>query len=168
MTETARTWYLLSSSCVVLLALLSVLLLGLFRSEVNRLFGPTAFDVMLGTEMGAIGALISIITRSNKLLVNVSAGKIVHYLEGAARIIVGMLGALLVALAVKADIFFGVINSSKDPLAILLTICTVAGASERIVPSLIKQVEGMVKKQDDETGSKSKDGRHETVQKGNE
>jgi len=168
MTERARMWCLLSSSCVVLLALISILLLWIFKTDITNRFGTTAFDVVLGTQMGAIGALISIITRSNKMLVNVSAGKTIHYLEGTARIIVGMLGALLVALAIKANIFFGMINSSENTLAVLLTVCTVAGASERIVPSIIKQVEGIVEKQDDEVNLQSKDSKVETDQNPND
>jgi len=52
-----------------------------------------------------------------------------------------MLGALLIGLAIKSEIFFSVLNSAANPLPVFLTVCTVAGASERIVPSLIKKVE---------------------------
>lgn len=93
---------------------------------------------------------------------NISAGKQVHCLEAVARVIVGMLGALLVALAVKADMLLGMINSSKEPFALLLTVCFVAGASERIVPSLIKQVEGMIEKKGDKTVLRKETGQHET------
>jgi hypothetical protein len=59
-----------------------------------------------------------------------------HHLEGAFRIMVGTLGALLVALAIRA----GLIVQVKQ-LSAIMVMCMVAGASERLVPSFIEQVE---------------------------
>jgi hypothetical protein len=147
MTERARTWFLVSSSGVTLLAVIGMLIVGLLRSGVIDRFGTTGYDVLLGTGMGAIGALISIIVRTNKLPVSMSAGRLIACLEAAARVVVGMLGGLLIALAIKSEIFFSVLNTASNPLAVLLTVCTVAGASERIVPSLVKKVEGMTEEE---------------------
>lgn len=154
MTEAARKWYLSTSSLVTLVAIIGMFLIALLHSRVTDFIGPTGYDVLLGTGMGAIGALISVITRSNKLFVSLSAGRTIHRLEAGARVIVGMLGALLIALAVKSEIFFSVLNTASNPLAVLLTVCTVAGASERIVPSLIKKVENITEEEKAKNGSK--------------
>jgi hypothetical protein len=63
-----------------------------------------------------------------------------HQTEGLARVIIGAVGAALVALAIKA----GMLLSSVQPqhaFATLLVFCMVAGISERLVPSLVERVE---------------------------
>jgi hypothetical protein len=141
MAEMARKWYLISSFIYTGIYILAILI-ALNAGNYNDLWS----HIFHGTAMGALGALISIITRSEKIYVNISAGKYLHFLETAARIVVGILGGVLAALAVKADILLGIFKSSKEPLALLLIVCFVAGASERFVPSIIKHVEGMIEK----------------------
>jgi hypothetical protein len=53
---------------------------------------------------GSCGALLSVIWRSGQLKFDSSAGEILHYLEGASRILAGALSGVLVALAVKSRI----------------------------------------------------------------
>lgn len=148
-TETARIWYLSASLLVTLSLLLFVLLTWIFQDIFISRFGWLTLEAILAIWMGALGALISVVSRSNKLSVNVSAGRTIHYVEGATRIVFGMLGALLVILAVKGDLLLGVIASSPNSFFALLAVCLAAGASERIAPSIIKQVEGLVEKGED-------------------
>jgi hypothetical protein len=147
MTETARLWYLRSSGATALVAAVIATLLWLFRYPAQNYLGNLTFQLLISSALGGIGALLSILSRSSKIPVNSSAGEIVHYVEGAMRIVIGILAALLLALAIKSNVVLGIINSSGDPFAFLLTACFVAGASERIAPGLIKQVEGMVSDQ---------------------
>jgi hypothetical protein len=53
-----------------------------------------------------------------------------------------MTGGLFVALCVKGNIVLGVINATDKKLAVLLVLAGFAGASERLVPNMIKKVEG--------------------------
>jgi len=152
MAEKARKWYLISSFAYTGIYLL-VMLIVLHAGTYDDLWS----HILPGTTMGALGALVFIVSRSQQLFVNISAGQTLHFLESAARIIVGILGGLLAALAVKADILLGIFESSKEPLALLLILCFVAGASERLVPSLIKHVEGMMEKEKKEPGSKQEE-----------
>jgi hypothetical protein len=142
--ERARVWYLSAS----LVATLPVIIFGFFLWK-YRLgiasyfgFGEGAIHVLLGATMGALGALISVLLRSDKLEIDVSAGPPVHYFEGAVRILLGMTAGLLFSLAVKSDVLLSAINRSEKALTILLVIALIAGASERLLPSLIKQLEG--------------------------
>ena len=71
-----------------------------------------------------------------------SAGPRIHYWEGACRAIAGMIGGLLIGLAIKANLILGILNDqSSNGLAALLGMCMVAGISERLVPSFIRHVE---------------------------
>jgi hypothetical protein len=57
-----------------------------------------------------------------------------------------MAGGVLLALAVKSNLVLGTVNASDKSLVLLLAIAVVAGASERVVPDLIKKVEGTIAK----------------------
>jgi len=142
--ETARGWYLVTACEIVALALATAIGVWLFRGHLERSVGRDAFEVALGGLVGALGAFISLLIRLAKpegIKVDAGAGAAIHRLESAARMTAGMAGALLAALAVKADLFLGLTKSSEHHLAFLMLTCVVAGTSERFVPGLIKQME---------------------------
>jgi hypothetical protein len=151
-TERARRWFIAAAAASTCVALLSILLLWIFRDGVSSRIGITAFEVAIATGTGSLGALISVVLRLHKLNVDAFAGKGVHYFEGVMRVLGGMAGALLVGLAIKSGLILGTINSSEKSLTLLLAVSIVAGASERIVPNLIKQVEGTMFKSDPDPG----------------
>jgi hypothetical protein len=45
-------------------------------------------------------------------------------------------------IAVKNDVLLGAINNAAHPLPLLLLVSIVAGSSERLLPNLIRQLEG--------------------------
>jgi len=122
-----------------------------------------AHFVTLDLAQNRAGALISVISRTQSISMDVATGRLVYYIEGAARILLGMLGAFLIALSVKANLILGVVNNTKDyEFPFLLLLCMVAGASERLVPNLIRQVESSVsietsrRSDEEEKGNKEK------------
>lgn len=152
-TERARKWFISAIAISTGVALTGILLLWIFRNGAIARIGATALELAIATGAGALGALISVVLRLSKLNVDAFAGKEVHYFEGVMRAIGGMAGALLIGLAIKSGLILGTINSSENSLILLLAVSIVAGASERIVPNLIKQVEGTMFKS--ETDSQS-------------
>ncbi|MDT5063468.1 MAG: hypothetical protein QOH63_3927 [Acidobacteriota bacterium] len=143
-TEHARTWYISAAAAVSAFALVCGFIFWLLRDWIQGRIGLVAFAVLLGASAGSLGALISIISRMGKIDIDALAGKRIHYFEGGVRIIAGMAGAILVTLAVKANILLGALDSAEKSLPLLLVVAMVAGASERIVPNLIKTVEGTI------------------------
>lgn len=139
--EISWQWYFLSATKLTSGLILCFVIFWLFRDNVNAVIGNAAFEVGLGTICGALGALLSVISRSNRLIMDANAGKRLHQLEGLSRIGAGLIGALLVALLIKAGVILGGAHFSGNPLALLLASCMVAGASERLVPSLIVSFE---------------------------
>lgn len=132
-TEVAKRWYLVGAGLAALVSVLLVLVLGLWNQPLRAL---PYFNVMVGTAFGGLGAWLSIIQRSRTAGLDVAAGPMLHYLEGAFRIMAGSLGALLVAMAIRAGLFIQV-----ERISVLIVICMVAGVSERLVPSFIEQME---------------------------
>lgn len=139
--EISWKWYFLSAMKLTAILVVCFAILWLLRDFVRACVGAAAFEVIIGTICGAVGALLSVMSRSNRLIMDANAGKVLHQLEGLSRIGAGLIGALLVALSIKAGIIFGGTSFMGNPLALLLAFCIVAGASERLVPSLIATFE---------------------------
>lgn len=101
------------------------------------------FEIIIGALTGGVGALFFVVQRSNKILMDPAAGRWIHYLESCSRILAGVLGAFLIALAIKENILLGVTTdlSPSNSFIILLVLCFCAGASERLVPGFIKKIE---------------------------
>jgi len=138
-TEIARRWYLEGAAWASLLAAIVSIFLVFGGDLIPAAIGPMGSprnSVLLGSFAGGLGAWLSVIQRSRLTALDITAGAGMHYLEGIFRIMIGVLGALIVALAIKANIIGHV-----DQLAASLLLCMVAGVSERIVPSLIEQIE---------------------------
>jgi len=139
--ERARVWYLSASFSVAIMALLIAWALWMLRVRVTLSLGDQGLDIAIGALFGSLGALVSILERLPRIQVEASAGRLVHFLEGGGRVLMGMAGGFVAALAVNADLLFAITKSSGHHRALLLMICISAGASERFLPGLIKQVE---------------------------
>lgn len=168
--ERARIWYLSATLSAAMLMLLGGLLLWINRQKVLTLLSveESFIEVMLGAAMGSLGALISVLLRSDDLKIDVSAGARVHYFEGAMRVLVGATAGLVFALSIKSNILLGAINKSERTITILLVITIIAGVSERLLPSLIKQLEGTLVGQIAEVEITTKDGQEEGAEGGGE
>ena len=136
-TENARKWYLIGSGtmCVGFLAI--AILLLFMRAKVVSGAWQQFIEVFAPATLASLGALISIASRTERINIEPVAGQRIHAFEGAVRVIVGVIGALFVAISIKADILLGIFHSLSQPFLALVVACMVAGASERLVPSLI-------------------------------
>jgi hypothetical protein len=136
--ERARMWYLASSLAVTIVSFAIGVVVWLMNDGVDAGVQALAQSV----PFGALGAAISIITRTSKITLDAAAGALIHFVEGAARVVVGLVGALMLTLAVKSNLIIGfapLVNG--DIHFFLIVLCFAAGASERIVPTLIQRVE---------------------------
>lgn len=139
--EKAWFWYYSSAFSLTTLSIVLFLAGWIYRVELMSIYGMTSFQVTLGALVGAAGALLSTLSRSNRLVTDANAGVFLHILEGASRVVAGLIGALLIALGIKAGLLFGAIEIQGSEFAALLVFCLIAGASERFIPSLITKVE---------------------------
>jgi hypothetical protein len=105
-TEVARRWYLMGSGAAALVSALAILALGLWflLGALDTEFGKGVYNTLMGASMGGLGAWLFVIQRSRNAELDVAAGPTMHRLEGAFRIMVGSLGAMLVALAIRAGL----------------------------------------------------------------
>jgi len=116
----------------------------------SRIANPQLLDalaILAGTMMGGIGAFLSISGRAESIRLDPVAGERIHRIEGMVRVAVGLLGALFLALAIKANLILGLSQTWPHPLLALLIFCIVAGATERLVPGLIKNMESSLSRE---------------------
>ncbi|MGD7291098.1 hypothetical protein ACQCP0_19080 [Ralstonia pseudosolanacearum] len=142
--EVSWHWYFQASYYVTLGFAILFAAAWLLRDWIRAGIGTEAFEVILGGSCGSFGALLFATARSDRLILDANAGRRLHRLEGLSRIGAGVIGALVVALAIKAGLILGGTTFPGNKLALLLCFCLVAGASERLVPSLIATFEKTV------------------------
>jgi hypothetical protein len=80
-----------------------------------------------------------VLTRLGTNSLDPSAGERLHSLEGGARVVAGAIGAVFAQLAVQLSLILGVLKGFGLPA--LMFVALVAGASERLVPTIIKKTE---------------------------
>jgi hypothetical protein len=87
--EHARYWYLSAAALATALLLLVSLVLWIERAQIVSHVGQGLFDIFVAFGVGTVGALLSTFSRVAKLPLNPSAGRRLHYFEGAAHIVLG-------------------------------------------------------------------------------
>jgi hypothetical protein len=141
MAEMARIWYLSAAGLFAMIAVGGMVVAWLNRAFLSSLFTPSAIEVVLCSGFGAVGAFMSLLTRSANIRVAAGAGRKIHYVEALSRVAAGAVGAVFVSLAVKANLLLGALNAPDSDSTLLYLLCLVSGASERLVPGLIARVE---------------------------
>lgn len=149
--ELARSWYLATGAGLTGAVSVVGILVWLCREPIRQIVGDVVFWLTISAVAGAAGAFLSIIMRMGKATVDSSAGKSLHQLECLSRIVAGMLSAVLVGLAVYAEVIFPVFRKSSNPYAFLVFVAVIAGASERLAPSLIESFEKQGARQPNQT-----------------
>lgn len=139
--ELSWRWYFSASYRTSGIVVIIFSIMWVFRNFIIDKIGVNATEVTLGALCGPLGALISATSRANRLVMDANAGKQMHQFEGLSRIGVGAVGALFVALSIKGGLIMGGVTFSGSPLALMLALCVAAGASERLVPSLVTAFE---------------------------
>jgi hypothetical protein len=137
--ETSRRWYLASTASAALVAVMTALLVWVFRVQVTRILDSTGFWLILCSLSGALGTMLSVIQRSGKLNFDACAGKVLHWFEGVSRVAAGSISAVIVTMAVRSDIVLGAFAKGGHMNLICLLAAIVAGTGERFAGSIISK-----------------------------
>jgi len=140
--DKSRFLYLKASGLITLIAISFGSLSWLFRDLIINIIGITAFYLWLSFLIGSLGAYLSITLRMGKTNLDYHATKKLHYMEGTTKVFAGMISGLLVALCIKAGILLPVFEKVGSTHLAMVIGGLIAGASERLAPSLIRKIEG--------------------------
>lgn len=143
--KTSWGWYFGSSLLASCTFYVMLIILWSCREYFRGRIGFVAVDVLFGAFSGAIGAMVSVVFRSTKLVFNANIDKKIHFMEGIGRVVAGVSGGLLTSLLFKSGFIFIGSSVLKNEMAFMLSLSIVAGASERLVPNLIGKLENKVK-----------------------
>ena len=137
--ENARVWYLSASAITVVVVGFVIMALLLGRGFLHLSDGT--ITVIGGLGGGALGAFLSILLRTESVPKDISAGRRLYSCDAVSKIVAGMIGALLVVLGIQAKFFLGNLDTTSAQMSLVMLFSIVAGASERLIPSLISKVE---------------------------
>ncbi len=137
-----RLLYIISSLSFTLTISLFIFLIFAFRNSIITNLNRSAYEIIITSLFGGLGAFISVFFRSNNYEPDISLGRSVHILDGVLRNFYGCIAGLFIILGIKSNIIMGFLNKNQESLILFCFIALVAGASESLIPSLIKQVEG--------------------------
>jgi hypothetical protein len=133
--ELARRWYLFGSFAAAAVAII-LATLAWFCCRNRTPPSDVAGDILAVGFGGALGAMLSILLRVGNAPLDPAAGPQLHYIEAAARILTGVIGATVVLAAIKANLL---LPHLRDPYGLLLA-CLAGGAVERLGWTLIDKV----------------------------
>lgn len=139
--EISRRWYLSASAVMAAIMIVIGCIIWLYRQAIEAALTGDFIWLLLAAVAGSCGALLSVIWRSGQLKFDCSAGKALHYLEGASRIWAGALSGVLVAMAVKSEFVLAPLTRGGTAMTVVMLAAFAAGAGERLASSIISTFE---------------------------
>ncbi|WP_111672810.1 MFS transporter [Algoriphagus litoralis] len=139
--EEIRINYILSAFFSVITVGLLIILSIVFEKDILNFLGndKNTFTIIIATLLGGIGAFITSFFRFQNYKGSIIAGLFIHRLDGSLRVFYGLIAGMTICLAIKGKVFAGFADTQSTWLIYFFAV--VAGASEALIPNLIKQTE---------------------------
>jgi hypothetical protein len=151
--EVSRGWYFGPFLGFFVISIIGLLALYIFDPTLNK----TAIFACIFA--GGVGAFVSRALASDNTPIAATAGKTLHRIEAILRWCIGLTAGLVIWLLVSGNIAVSFLNSSGAPNTFaLISIALLAGASERLLPSLIRSFDDSINKKDTSPQPKSSSG----------
>lgn len=141
--EILRQCYIISSISFAILICLFIFASKSYRNNIIDSYGMESYTIWMTMLFGGIGAFIFTIIRARSYKPDILISKFVHVLDGLLRVFYGIIAGLVIAIAIKSNLVLGFLNQYENSVYISVFLGICAGASEILIPSLIKQVESM-------------------------
>ncbi len=138
--ESAQFSYALATLVLTAGICSATLILWIFRKELLPRLGATAFELIICAGAGALGACFSMLLKMRSAPLDPGSDRHHHYVDALVRLIVGMIGAVIAAVAVRIGILLPQLNPATNGFGGLVLACAIAGASERLSPALIERL----------------------------
>jgi hypothetical protein len=148
--EVSRGWYFGPFLGFFLISIIALLLLYFLDPTLSK----TAIFACIFA--GGVGAFVSRALASDNTPIAATAGKTLHWIEAILRWCIGLTAGLVIWLLVTGNIAVSFLNASGAPNTFaLVSIALLAGASERLLPSLLRSFDDSINKKDTSSQSKS-------------
>lgn len=139
--EILKQVYLLSTfgSTLVVMIILLVVVFG--KNYFLEFIAIDSYEIIVTSLFGGIGAFIFSVLRLRNYTPDIVISKSIHKIDGALRVFYGLISGLVIAIGVKSNVILGFINQIELTIYVKTFLGIIAGASEVIIPNLIKQIE---------------------------
>lgn len=155
--QVSRFWILrVSLLLAAIAALLGAFELAHRQAAVDE-FGPMGYMLTLCFWSGCVGAVLFIVLRlGTQPVVDSTAERHLHYLEGIARVTGGGLAGVLVGAMIRLGLVLPLFSKVDQETLAMCTAAMIAGASERLAAGIVTKVEnGELKKRNRRNGNKA-------------
>lgn len=139
--EVLKQSYIYTTVISTLIVILSIVTLLLLKNFTIGILGNSNYEILIVSLFGGIGSFIFTNIRLSKYKTDININKRTHILDGFLRIFFGVISGLFVILGIKANLIFGFIDNYDTRFFSEAFVCIVAGASDILIPNIIKQVE---------------------------
>jgi hypothetical protein len=146
--EASRRWYFIPF--LIFFAASSLVIL------ISYIDDPTMTKqiAIICTFAGGLGSFISRALDNDNTPISATAGRMLHWIEATLRWCIGLTAGLIVWLLVTGKVAASFLNSSDGQNTFgLVAIALLAGASERLLPSLIQTFDDSIKSKDSPSNS---------------
>lgn len=151
--DVSRRWYFIPFLMFFATSAL-VILVSYFLDS-----GMTKWVAIVCTFAGGIGSFISRALDNDNIPIAATAGRMLHRIEATLRWCIGLTAGLIVWLLVTGNVAGSFLNTTAGQNTFaLIAIAILAGASERLLPSLIQSFDKSIKKNGQTSQSDSKSG----------
>jgi hypothetical protein len=118
----------------------------IFFSRWNKLwivsnFGIEEYIIWMTMLFGGIGAYVFTTIKSKNYKPNIEISKKIHAFDGGLRIFYGVIAGLIIAIAIRSNLVLGFLNKIEKSVYVMVFVGVCAGASDLIIPNIVKQVE---------------------------
>jgi len=139
--ELLKQYYAISSFVTTVLISLLIWLSKYNKVNIEAIYGKEEYKIWMTMLFGGIGAFVFTIVRLRNYKADIEISKNVHILDGVLRIFYGIIFGLVIAIAIKSNLLLGFLNQIDKSVYVSVFLGICAGASEILIPSLIKQIE---------------------------
>lgn len=145
--ELLKQYYAISSLATALIICLGIWVSKHNKETIENFYGQDEYTIWMTMLFGGIGAFIFTIIRLKKYSADIEIPKYVHIIDGALRIFYGIIFGLVIAIAIKSNLLLGFLNQVEKSIYVSVFLGICAGASEILIPNLIKQIETKVEQE---------------------
>jgi hypothetical protein len=139
--EASRRWYFIPFLIYFAISALVILVSYVLDPEMTK------WVAIICAFAGGLGSFISRALDCDNIPIAATAGRMLHWIEATLRWCIGLTAGLIVWLLVTGDIAASFLNTtSRQNTFALIAIALLAGASERLLPSLIQTFDDSIKK----------------------
>lgn len=139
--EVSRYWTLQACAAAASVAVISGLVAIACDDQLIRVIGHTPYVMLLAAACGGIGSFLSVFLRLGNLNADARAEQLLHYTEAVARVFAGSIFGILAGALVRLGVLFPVFGQAGFEVTAICAAAIIAGASERLVPSIIARAE---------------------------